>query len=483
MYIYVNYDIYGGIKMRKFTKITSIVLVLVTLLSLCSGCMRDEVMTTVGFGVPFAKDSEAYAQMQLAIEDANLFTKDDFVKIELVSIPEDEAGKKAFLKDVESDKIGFFLYQRDELVTPMIESGKLASLATFQEKYPALFENKDQFVLDTSTDANGVNHLLALRGTYQGVFFNEDLFVDNGLQIPKTWEQFTAVVDALKAKGITPIAGGFADVGLQYVMDELILMEGGVAEHSYVPKYGVVNSWTRAINDLKSMVDNGFFNADCAKATHEQAKKMFSDGKAAMIIGASDDIANGGLAADKLGVFSLPVSTTGKKEIGDIICNYDFGVYVNSQFLKKKAEIIDAMAVFIIEYLDALAEDNGDGTITEIDWGYKAFKTDYSMPGNKYSIGVEELLYDEDNNLIEVDKDPTIQKEVVKEDSLQERVFDLMEATTSAGRSLSTEYKTFDYFIGKVRDYLSKGGDIEAILVDATAKEVEAQGATETPKE
>lgn len=462
--------------MRKFTKITSIVLILVSLLCLCSGCMKADVMTTVRFGVPWEEGSEPYEAIKLAVEESNMFTEDEFVKIEMVTIPADEEGKKAFLKDVNSDKIGFFFYQRDELLTPYIESGKLASLATIQEKYPACFEDRKQYVLDTSTDVDGVNHMLALSGNYQGIFFNEKLFVENGVKIPKTWDQFKVAIDTFKAKGITPIAGGFADNGLQIMLDELILMEGGVAEHSYVPKYGVVNSWARAINDFKALYESGTFNANCMTATFEDAKKLFKDGKAAMIVGGSKDIATEDADLDNLGVFSFPVSSTGKKNIGDIICDYDMGIYINSQFLKKKTEVIDAMIELVLEYIDASMDDYTDPP-TPFEYSYEAYKTSWSMPGNPYTIGVEEVILDNEYVSPEdiVEEDPSIEEEILADQNLEHRVFNMMENITQAGRSLTTEFKTFDYFTGKVRDYITKGGDLEQLLIDSTNTEVEAQ--------
>ncbi|WP_374009101.1 ABC transporter substrate-binding protein [Leifsonia sp. LS-T14] len=46
---------------------------------------------------------------------------------------------------------------------------------------------------------------------YTGVFYNKKIFADNGLTVPTTWSEFTAVVDALKAKGITPFGLGGKD--------------------------------------------------------------------------------------------------------------------------------------------------------------------------------------------------------------------------------------------------------------------------------
>ena len=247
--------------MRKFTKLTCIVLVLVTLLSLCSGCMVSNRTKVLYFGVPFAEGSEQYKQLQTALKDANMFTEEYFVKIELKSYKNDAAGKAELLKQVKSDDIAFFYYERDDQIKPLVENGKVASYAVLEqnnkirEEFPFLYEGKPQYILDTSTEFDGVNYMYPMKASYQGVFFNEDIFIANGVKIPNTWDQFKAAIETFKAAGVTPIAGGFADDGLTYIMDELILMEGGVAGHLYVPKYGVVNSWERAISDFKSLKD------------------------------------------------------------------------------------------------------------------------------------------------------------------------------------------------------------------------------------
>lgn len=464
--------------MRKTIKFVSLLLILVTVVGLFSGCVSGESWVTLKFGLPYAEDSETYQKILQAVEDSNMFTEVDYVKIELVTIPEDEEGKKDFLKKMDSGDIAFFMYERDDLITPYIESGRIASLVDIQGVYPSCFEDRKQFVLDTSTDVDGVNHMLALKGNYQGVFFNEDLFLQYGLKIPKTWDQFQNVINTFIQNGVTPFAAGFADGGMKYWIDELILMEGGVAEHSYVPKYGIVNSWSRAITDLESLYKSGVFNSDCMTATQDQAEELFKSGQAAMILTNSKNIATDDADVDSMGVFALPVSSTGKKNIGDIICDYDIGVYVNSTYLKKKETAIDTLVLFVLDYLDMEMDDEDEGAPV---WSYPAYKSNWSLPGNPYTLGEEPIIIDDGTITPEeqLNKDPTIETEIVKEDNLDDRVFDMMECITEAGRSLSTQFKTFDYFIDLVKDYLQNGGDVEALLTDATNKEIEAQNQTE----
>ncbi len=478
--------------MRKFTKIISIIAILVTLVGIMSGCMRGDVMTTLYFGVPFAEDSEHWAALSTAVEDNNLYWESDYVRFELVSIPEDDEGKISFLKKVDRGEIALMIYDRDEHLDKYLKNGRLATLTEIQQVYPSCYETAKQFMLDTSTDSDGMNHMLAIAGSYQGVFFNEKIFIDNGLEIPKTWEQFTTTIQTLQAKGITAIAGGFADGGMKYWMDELILMEGGVAEHSYVPKYGVVNSWARAMNDFKALYESKAFNDNCMEATQAEAIEMFTSGKAAMILCNSKDVAPTA-DAETTGVFALPVTTTGKKNIGDIICDYTRGVYINSQFLKKKEEVIDAMVEMVTEYLNDEADDVTEDPDAEwedyiaepIEWSYPAYSESWTLPANPYTIGIEKII--EDNEFTSPEDlepvDPTIPEKIKERDNLQNRVFMMMEHVTEAGRSLTTEFKTFDYFIDLVKNYTLNGGDAEAILTDATNKEVAAQNGTDAQAE
>ena len=71
-----------------------------------------------------------------------------------------------------------------------------------------------------------------------------------------------------------------------------------------------------------------------------------------------------------------------------------------------------------------------------------------------------------------------VQEEIKEEDTLQERVFNMMEHVTNAGRPLTSNFKTLDSFTESVKNYIQNGGDINAVLKDATDKEIAAQSGT-----
>ncbi|WP_234358987.1 MULTISPECIES: N-acetylglucosamine/diacetylchitobiose ABC transporter substrate-binding protein [unclassified Plantactinospora] len=59
--------------------------------------------------------------------------------------------------------------------------------------------------------------------TVYGIWYSGKLFKDNGWTVPTTWEQFTALCDQIKAKGITPF--GYAGANAAYYMWNVILTQ------------------------------------------------------------------------------------------------------------------------------------------------------------------------------------------------------------------------------------------------------------------
>jgi raffinose/stachyose/melibiose transport system substrate-binding protein len=93
--------------------------------------------------------------------------------------------------------------------------GRLAQAGVF-------YDFSDEPVLETINPA--VQEILADLGTYgdevnglgyvnnaNGVIYNQDIFEEQGLEVPETWDEFIAVCDALEAAGIQPFYGTLAD--------------------------------------------------------------------------------------------------------------------------------------------------------------------------------------------------------------------------------------------------------------------------------
>ena len=93
--------------------------------------------------------------------------------------------------------------------------GKLAKAGVF-------YDFSDEPVLETINPA--VQEILAALGNKEGevnglgyvnnangVIYNQEIFEEQGLEVPETWDEFIAVCDALVDAGITPFYGTLAD--------------------------------------------------------------------------------------------------------------------------------------------------------------------------------------------------------------------------------------------------------------------------------
>ncbi len=56
------------------------------------------------------------------------------------------------------------------------------------------------------------------------IFYNKKIFDDNGLKAPTTFDEFFKVADALKAKGITPLALGDKEPWTATMLFENVLL-------------------------------------------------------------------------------------------------------------------------------------------------------------------------------------------------------------------------------------------------------------------
>lgn len=82
-----------------------------------------------------------------------------------------------------------------------IENGDFLDLTDqdFVAKY-------DQNAVKDSASFNGKVYAIPMsRTSYNGVFYNKQMFADNGLEIPQTWDEFVKACETLKAAGIAPI--------------------------------------------------------------------------------------------------------------------------------------------------------------------------------------------------------------------------------------------------------------------------------------
>jgi glucose/mannose transport system substrate-binding protein len=125
-------------------------------------------------------------------------------------------------------------------------------------------------------------------GIHRGnvLWYNKQIFEDNGLTPPKTFDEFFAVCEALKAKDIIPYAFGNSGGWEDYFTFESFLL-GTLGAEGYKGLWTGATPWTdpkvtQALETYKRALT--YANPDHAAISWDGAAQLIMDGKAAMMI-------------------------------------------------------------------------------------------------------------------------------------------------------------------------------------------------------
>lgn len=129
-------------------------------------------------------------------------------------------------------------------------------------------------------------------GEFVGVYYNLDAFAAAGLEVPETYDEFVAVLDAFVEQGITPLAEAGAEYPLGQLWYQLALMK---ADRGFVDDYQLYANpvdWegeeiTYATETLKEYVDKGYIASNVSSIKAEDAGVSFINGTSPIFVSGS----------------------------------------------------------------------------------------------------------------------------------------------------------------------------------------------------
>ena len=204
----------------------------------------------------------------------------------------------------------FFTWELSYL-QPFVEGGKVADITSYLEEDQ---EWKNSF-------ADGTLELLSFDGKNYGIptqkslcvmFYNKQIFQENNLQVPTTYEEFLEVCQTLKDNGVTPmsVCGTDAWIPAQFVQQ----IAGGMAgDQLFNDICNGKEKWNneihvKAAEEVKKMADKGYFQDGYIGMGPEESTDLFTTGKTAMYFqGAWDaDKCAKSEIGENVGAFVLP---------------------------------------------------------------------------------------------------------------------------------------------------------------------------------
>jgi raffinose/stachyose/melibiose transport system substrate-binding protein len=129
-------------------------------------------------------------------------------------------------------------------------------------------------------------------GEYVTVYYNKDLFAQHGLQVPATFAEFTAVMDAFVAKGVTPLGMSGAEYPAGQLYYQLALSR---ADRAFVDDYQLykqpvsfdADPLKYAADTFADWVGKGYVSQESASLKAEDMGTAFIAGKVPMIVSGS----------------------------------------------------------------------------------------------------------------------------------------------------------------------------------------------------
>lgn len=124
-----------------------------------------------------------------------------------------------------------------------------------------------------------------------GLFYNKDLFDELGLEEPETYDDYLAVLEALKTAGYYGYAIGLAGGWPSAFMASEFMYSSAGSE--YIDVLSAIEPWTDCANCLLGVeafnnhVVNGYANPEPLAINQDQANDLFYQGKTAMVLSGS----------------------------------------------------------------------------------------------------------------------------------------------------------------------------------------------------
>ncbi|MEV4413708.1 N-acetylglucosamine/diacetylchitobiose ABC transporter substrate-binding protein [Catellatospora sp. NPDC049609] len=178
-------------------------------------------------------------------------------------------------------------------VGPVVQGGQLTDLTQLLDA--GSFDDPKTKVRDTLVAGvveegtfNGKMYTLNYAYSIYGHWYDEALFAKNGWTVPKTWEEFTTLAEAAKAKGIAAYTfQGIHPWYIHNVISEWIYKVGGKEAILKIDNLEP-NAWKQdavkvAAERIAEMASKGWIQAGAAGLDHTTTQQAVLDGKALFI--------------------------------------------------------------------------------------------------------------------------------------------------------------------------------------------------------
>lgn len=181
-----------------------------------------------------------------------------------------------------------------------------------------------------------------------GIVYNKEAFQKAGItEVPKTYDEFLAASEKLKAQGIVPLASNFKDKWpLDAWVYDVPTIISGKSDHQQLradtdTPYTMDNEYGKAWSILRELNEKGYLEPDINSTNWEQSKKDVATGKFGMYLLGNwviNQVIENGAAPENIGFFPFPADNSGVAK-APLNPDYFYAVNKNGNVAAAKAFI------------------------------------------------------------------------------------------------------------------------------------------------
>lgn len=167
-----------------------------------------------------------------------------------------------------------------------------------------------------------------------GVYYNKDMFQENGIKVPETYEEFMTACDAFKEKGYYCMANGCKDgwpvhFDIYTYMHDLIVADPEVFEKVNNGEISYTDPiFVDAFKKIDDFYNAGYLSPDSMSFTGDDAVALFVSEKIPMLCQGEwqATVFDDAQLEFELGVFPIPVESTDEVVVPVSVGSYNAGV-------------------------------------------------------------------------------------------------------------------------------------------------------------
>ncbi|RGT71012.1 ABC transporter substrate-binding protein [Mediterraneibacter massiliensis] len=296
-------------------RILAVTLMLAMTVSLMAGCGNKESdadgdKITLTFLDKHPED-EYKGYFEQAIADFEELHPD--VDIEYENISDQAIKEKLSVLAAGGTLPDIFFAWGGECLNRFSRAGKILDLTPYMDEDT---EWRDSFLPSflSSSVYEGKNYAVPYRSSVLYMLYNKQVFAENNLEVPTTWDEFINVCETLKDSDVNPIAFGNSDkwYTMWYVGQfNANYVNAETRVKDYTPSSGefVDEGYTKAIQTFLNLNEEGYLGENVNSKDYYQVREEFAAGMHGMILDATSQFSfyTGAMGEDGYGYFKIPI--------------------------------------------------------------------------------------------------------------------------------------------------------------------------------